>query len=169
VNVCLLAHESIFARNNAIETFITWMQSVNPCLGRRLSPAQPTGDHWHSIAQVSFARKEIVVSDVLMTGDAAGLIVPLAGDGIAMALQSGRLAASHSANFLAGEYVAAELRQRYSSDWRRQCDARLRLGGALQSVMLRPRLLSLGLRLLSAAPSVADYLVRHTRDTGLSS
>jgi hypothetical protein len=83
-----------------------------------------------------------------------------------MALQSGRLAASHSANFLAGEYVAAALRRRYASDWRRQFDARLRLGRALQAIILRPRLLSLGLRLLTAAPPVADYLVRHTRDTG---
>jgi flavin-dependent dehydrogenase len=169
VNVCLLTQESIFARHNAVEAFVDWMQSVNPCLGRRLSHAEPVGDHWLSIAQVSFARKEIVANDILMAGDAAGLIVPLAGDGIAMALQSGRLAASHSANFLSGKCGAAELRQRYVGDWQRQFDARLRLGRALQAIMLRPRLLSLGLRLLTAAPPVADCLVRHTRDTGLSS
>lgn len=168
VNVCLLTHESIFARHSTVEAFINWMQSVNPHLGRRLLHAEPVGDHWLSIAQVPFARKEIVVNDILMAGDAVSLIVPLAGDGIAMALQSGRLAASHSANFLSGEYGAAELRRRYVSDWRREFDARLRLGRALQAIMLRPRLLSLGLRLLAAAPPVVDYLVRHTRDTSLS-
>ncbi len=169
VNVCLLTHETIFSRHTTVEAFINWMQSANPRLRRWLSHAEPVGDRWLSIAQVPFSRKESVVGDILMAGDSAGLIVPLAGDGIAMALQSGGVAALHTATFLAGAYTPAELRERYTEDWRGAFDARLRLGRALQTIMLRPRLLALGLRLMTAAPPIADYLVRHTRDTRLTS
>jgi flavin-dependent dehydrogenase len=104
---------------------------------------------------------------MLVAGDAAGLIVPLAGDGIAMSLHSGMMAATHTAEFLAGECNSTELIRRYIEDWEREFSARIRLGRVLQTIMLRPRLLSLGLRLLTVAPPLADYLVRQTRATRL--
>jgi flavin-dependent dehydrogenase len=106
-----------------------------------------------------------VVDDVLMVGDAAGLIVPLAGDGIAMALQSGRLAGECTMGFLEGRLTPNALCRMYSRRWQRQFAARLRLGRALQPIMLRPRLLSLGLKALRANPAVGAYLVNHTRDS----
>jgi flavin-dependent dehydrogenase len=169
-NVCLLAHETAFAQHNqpnSVDAFIAWMQTQNPYLRRWLSQAEPITEHWLSISQIPFDPKDIVLNDVLMAGDAAGLIVPLAGDGISMALQSGRLAASHTAKFLAGEVSAGELKHHYIEVWQREFGARLWLARALQTIMLRPRLLSMGLRLLNIAPPLADYLVRQTRDSRL--
>jgi flavin-dependent dehydrogenase len=167
VNVCLLAREAAFrnARRSGhtnVDAFIQWMQSQNPRLRRWFSQASP--GHWLSIAQIPFSHKPQIEGDILMAGDAAGLIAPLAGDGIAMALRGGQLAASHMARFLAGEYNSHELKRHYLADWKREFAARLRLGRALQAVMLRPYLLSPGLRLLTVFPPIADYLVRHTRD-----
>jgi flavin-dependent dehydrogenase len=169
-NVCLLAHEGRFRavtqnRHNAVAIFIEWIQSQNPALRQRLSRANRRSQHWLTIAQIPFGSKDVVEGDILAAGDAAGLIVPLVGDGIAMALRSGRLAAFHTANFLDGEYTPIELRQRYTQDWKCEFDRRLKLGRVLQAIMLRPRLLALGLRALNALPQLGDYLVRNTRDT----
>ena len=175
INVCLLVHESVFQRvqtagirgKTDIGTFVRWMQAENPQLGRCLDQAEPdlpVFERWLSIAQVSFARKQTVVDDVLMVGDAAGLIVPLAGDGIAMALRSGRLAGECTMDFLDGRLTSSGLCRVYNRRWQRQFAARLRLGRALQPIMLRPKLLSLGLKALRATPALGTYLVNHTRD-----
>ena len=150
-----------------IAAFLEWMQAQNPRLRDWLSQAEPIDGRWLSIGEVPFLSRRSVVGDVLMAGDAAGLIVPLAGDGIAMALQSGRLAASHGAQFLTGRLSADELRRQYAASWRREFGARLKLGRVLQALMLRPRLLSLTLRLLSAFPPLGETLVRRTRNISL--
>ncbi len=161
-NVCFLVHESVF-RGSDVGAFLDWMQAQNPLLGEWLSKAETIHERWLSIGQVPFVKKSAVVADILMAGDAAGLIVPLAGDGIAMALESGRLAAMKTGDFLTGKSSAAELLQRYTLEWRRAFGRRLMLARVLQVVMLRPRLLSMGLRLLTAVPPLGEYLVTHTR------
>jgi menaquinone-9 beta-reductase len=166
-NVCLLAHQSVFqdGPNGPAEVgaFLEWMQRQNPRLGEWLCQAEPVHERWLSIGQVPFIRKRAVVDDILMAGDAAGLIVPLAGDGIAMALVGGRLAAAHTAAFLGGKLTAERLRRQYARDWQREFGGRLALARFLQVVMLRPRLLSLGLRLINAVPPLGEFLVARTR------
>src|SRR6185436_16984311 len=43
------------------------------------------------INEISFAHKKIVENHVLMCGDSAGLITPLCGNGMAMAIHSAKL------------------------------------------------------------------------------
>jgi flavin-dependent dehydrogenase len=168
-NLCLLAHESVFKRVGGpgparVPAFIRWMRAQNPRLEAWLAQATALDEPWLSIAQVPFGPKRPVVNEILMAGDAAGLITPLAGDGIAMALRGGQMAAARVLEFLTGRQSASELCQGYARDWRRQFAGRVRLGRLLQIFMLRPRLLGWGLRLLSAAPAMGDYLVMHTRE-----
>jgi flavin-dependent dehydrogenase len=100
---------------------------------------------------------------VLLAGDAAGLIAPLAGDGMGMALRGGQLAAEHAALFLAGRLPAAALGPRYARAWRREFATRLALGRALQAILLRPGWLGPGLRLLNALPGLGRWFVARTR------
>ena len=71
------------------------------------------------------------------------------------------------AAFLSGCVPPAAAPRRYAAAWRRAFEPRLRLGRLLQVLMLHPRLLSLGLRLLSAAPALGRYVVAQTRDLAL--
>jgi menaquinone-9 beta-reductase len=167
-NVCLLVHESAIRAAAApgpdrLPAFLRWMRSQNSRLDDWLAQAQLLDERWISVGQVPFQKKRPVVHDVLMAGDAAGLIVPLAGDGIAMALQSGQLAAQHSCDFLGGGLTADGLRRGYAAAWQREFGPRLRLGRLLQVFMLRPAWLAAGLRLLNAAPPLGRYLVANTR------
>ena len=168
-NLCLLAHSSAFragagAGPDRVGAFMRWMRARNPRLEAWLSQATPLTGRWLSIAQVPFTGKQPVEGGVLLAGDAAGLIVPLAGDGIAMALRAGALAAEHVTGFLAERVSAATLRRGYAADWQREFGPRLRLARVLQPLMLRPGWLGLGLRLLRAVPRLGQYLVTHTRD-----
>lgn len=163
-NVCLLVRQDVFHQHRSIPAFIEWMSTQNPHLGRWLSGAKSAGEDWLSIAQVSFARKPPIERDVLMAGDSAGLIAPLAGDGMAMALRGGELAATLLNRFLDGALSADGLRRGYTTAWEREFWGRLRLGRALQSLMLRPPALVWGLRLINHMPRIGQYLVNHTRD-----
>ena len=168
-NVCLLARDAVFRRVGGpgperVPAFIDWMRKHNPRLDAWLSQATQLDERWLSIAQVPFGPKRPVINEILMAGDSAGLITPLAGDGIAMALRGGQLAAERMVAFLLGSQSATAFCNGYARDWRREFAGRVRLGRLLQVFMLRPWLLGFGLRLLNAAPGMGEYMVTHTRE-----
>ena len=171
-NVCLLARKSALHGDTdgplAIEAFIAWMQQQNPALGQWLAGAQRLSNRWLSISEVPFIPKRPVVNDILMVGDAAGLIAPLAGDGIAMALHSGQLAAQSTVQFLGGQLDREAMLRDYASAWRKQFQSRLRLSWALQPLMFHPAAASGALHVLRSFPAVGNYLIRKTRDMRLT-
>jgi flavin-dependent dehydrogenase len=86
---------------------------------------------------------------------------------MAMALYSGKLAAQWIDRYLAHQITAQKLRQNYAKQWHRTFSARIRLTHILHSLMVRPALLSSGLRLLNYFPALGDFLVMQTRDLRL--
>ncbi len=165
-NVCLLVRQEGFRQaGGTIEQFIAWMGQQNPPLGQWLSQATPVHDRWLSIGQVPFIRKRLVENDILMAGDAAGLITPLAGDGMVMALHGGMLAATYVDKMFRQPTLAKSLLKDYAQDWRRHFANQMRLARALQSIMLRPSLLTPGLHFLNKFPVIGELLVQYTRDS----
>ena len=53
-----------------------------------------------TIAQISFAKKTQIENHVLCIGDAAGMITPLCGNGMSMALHGSKIAAEAITTFL---------------------------------------------------------------------
>jgi flavin-dependent dehydrogenase len=165
-NVCLLARTEVFQRAGSIETFVEWMQTQNPQLRRWFSGARQASERWLSIAQVPFQSKPPIEGDVLMAGDAAGLIAPLTGDGMSMALHGGQMAAQYVHQFLEETISAESLRGQYAAAWTRSFSRRLWIGRVLQPCLFQPRLLALGLRILKRTPPVGRFLFNQTRDVG---
>lgn len=166
--VCFLAEERVFqaqdgGMHGGVDAFVTWMASQNPRLGAWLKEAERIHPRWISIAQVPFVDKPAMEGDVLMAGDSAGLIVPLAGNGISMALEGGMLAADQLGRWLRGDLPADDLRREYPAAWRQRFSGRLRLGRMLQPLMLRPKTAGLALRLLNRLPGLGAALVAGTR------
>ncbi|MCI0710777.1 MAG: NAD(P)/FAD-dependent oxidoreductase [Chloroflexi bacterium] len=162
-NVCLLVRQDTFQKHSGspkIEDFIRWMMTQNPRLQQWLEQAQQVHSQWLSIAQVPFVRKEVIHNDIVMTGDAAGLITPLAGNGMSMALHGGKLAACYVGDYLRGDVTALDA---YALHWQKTFGGRLRMGRFLQMFMLRPAILSPGLKLINAIPLLGQYFVNQTR------
>jgi menaquinone-9 beta-reductase len=113
---------------------------------------------------VTFPTPRPVSGLIPNTGDAAGFVDPFVGDGIALALRSGHLAASSLLPYLRGDGSLTNSLHRYAEDYRRHLRPVYRASSLLRSLVRLPR--ALRAPLLAACergPWLARYLVESTR------
>jgi menaquinone-9 beta-reductase len=115
-----------------------------------------------TISQVSFARKELVRDHILFCGDAAGMITPLCGNGMSMALHGSKILAGLLVQLLQGGLSQQELETAYTHAWNRQFSMRLRVGRTIQSLFGKPLATNLLVRSLQPFPSLVRGLVSLT-------
>jgi gluconate 2-dehydrogenase alpha chain len=113
-------------------------------------------------------RAQVLRIDYDGLGDSAGVIAPVAGDGMGMALQAGQMTSHLLDLYLTDQIPAADLCERYTTIWWQTFGLRLRLSRVLQAFMLRPNWLTPGLLFMNAVPAVGHWLVTHTRDNQLA-
>ncbi|HEY8658184.1 MAG TPA: NAD(P)/FAD-dependent oxidoreductase [Hanamia sp.] len=115
-----------------------------------------------TISQISFDKKTQVTDHVLMLGDAAGMITPLCGNGMSMALHSAKIAFVNIDSFLQKNIKRAEMEIQYVHQWQKQFEKRLRTGRALQKVFGKERLTNLFIRTVKHFPFVVRRLINAT-------
>ena len=161
-NACLLAsYESALGLKP--EQFWRKISAENRALGRATCHATPDFA-WLATANVSFEHREPTGDDgILRAGDAAGMIHPLAGDGMAMAVRSGELAAATLAVAARGELKRADVAPLYAASWHREFDRRLRWSQQLHSLFIVPNLTLPALRFFDQIPPLGALALRATR------
>lgn len=96
------------------------------------------------------------------TGDAAAFTDPFTGDGISLALRSGRLAAEHLLRLLEGA-PAEKVAARYTHDLRRLCGRQMSASRLLRAGLAHPWIEAPASRLLASTPSLRRLAFRLTR------
>ncbi|MBW3127970.1 NAD(P)/FAD-dependent oxidoreductase [Hymenobacter profundi] len=134
----------------------------NPHLRAILTSAEQLYPQPEIINEISFSPKSCVEDHVLLCGDAAGLITPLCGNGMAMALHGAYLAAGHAHRFLQGHIHRAALEAAYTHSWQQQFGARLRVGRLVQRLFGQPRLSNWVIGGLRHWPGAVQALVART-------
>ncbi|MBO0948704.1 NAD(P)/FAD-dependent oxidoreductase [Fibrella forsythiae] len=86
------------------------------------------------INEISFAPKRAVENHLLMAGDSAGLITPLCGNGMAMAIHGARLASGLASQFLRRKLTRPELERTYQTNWSVLFSRRLWVGRTVQKL-----------------------------------
>lgn len=163
VNVCWITHQDrLKEAGGSPDALVGRMAASSAPLGERLRGLERT-EPFLAVSQIHFRRKQLFANDVCFIGDAAGMIAPLCGDGMGMAIESALLAAPHIEEFLNKAISPAELHRRYSRAWTREFAVRMATGRLLQSLFVRPILLRPGLRLAGYFPAIAHRLVSVTR------
>ncbi|SHK04877.1 NAD(P)/FAD-dependent oxidoreductase [Pseudozobellia thermophila] len=163
VNFCYLAHYQSFQKVGNIEDYNEQVVATNPFLKDFLSRAKPIFRQPLAIAQISFHPKAAVENHVLMCGDAAGLIHPLCGNGMAMAVHGAKMAAEATDRFLKdGGRDREGLERGYQREWHKAFRRRLWYGRNLQHLFMRPRLSSSVLGLLVRQPFLLKKIINAT-------
>ncbi|MBK6481919.1 MAG: NAD(P)/FAD-dependent oxidoreductase [Chitinophagaceae bacterium] len=115
-----------------------------------------------TISQVSFESKKAVEKNVLMLGDAAGLIAPLCGNGMSMAFHSAAICFGVIEKFFTTSVSREEMEQLYIKLWKKQFSARLSAGRLLQPLLVNTTLSSPAIGLLKRLPFVMKQVIKAT-------
>jgi flavin-dependent dehydrogenase len=114
------------------------------------------------ISQISFDKKNLIEDHVLMIGDAAGMITPLCGNGMSMALHASKIAAGQIRGFLQGVIIRELMERNYVANWNELFAGRLRTGRILQRLFTNQKLTNLLLTLGKAFPLFIKSLIKQT-------
>ena len=148
--------------NNDIRKMEQNILSDNPHLKKIFNECEMLWKEPVVISQISFARKNLVEDHVLMIGDAAGMITPLCGNGMSMAMHASKIAAEQILNFLEGTISRQTMEQEYAKKWNKLFANRLRTGRMLQRLFDIQWLTTLTVRLGRSFPSLIRSLIRQT-------
>ena len=120
-----------------------------------------------TISQISFEDKPKIENHILMLGDSAGLIHPLCGNGMAMAIHSAKIASELVADFLNNKISRTNLEVNYTSIWNKSFKNRLRFGKFLSKLLLNPYLSKVTMNLLLVFPFLLPIIIKKTHGNPL--
>lgn len=163
VNFCYLASYESFQKEKNIEAFNANVVGKNPYLRHFLREAKPIFNEPMTIAQISFKQKPAVENHVLMCGDTAGLIHPLCGNGMAMAIHSAKIASEGIIDYFNDmDRNRSVLENTYQSRWNKEFRKRLWVGRQLQSLFLNKTMSQLAIEIAITSPSLLRSLIKNT-------
>ena len=97
-----------------------------------------------------------------MCGDAAGMITPLCGNGMAMAIHSAKIASELIISFCEDKISREELEKNYLQQWNSQFTKRLWAGRQIQKLFGSVRASDFAVNLARHAKPVAKFLISKT-------
>ncbi|MFT4752942.1 MAG: flavin-dependent dehydrogenase [Salibacteraceae bacterium] len=163
VNVCYIADFKSFKQYKNIEEFQKKVLSQNKFLKEvfdtyELAFAKPL-----SISQVSFSAKKPVENHILMCGDSAGMIHPLAGNGMSMAIRAAQMASQQILKFKEGHLKSrSELEKEYTKIWNAEFSDRLKSGHIIARLFRLGLFSELIMTFLQMFPFILPHIIKRT-------
>lgn len=115
------------------------------------------------INEISFEKKTTVENHILFSGDTAGMIAPLCGNGMSMAIHSAKiLSDSILKQYSPSGFDRGKLETEYSEKWNRTFSRRLWVGKKIQDLFGQEFLTDAVVRTLRLVPPVTQWLVKQT-------
>lgn len=162
INICWLADYDTFKNYKNIAHYQDEVLAKNPNLMSLFNNMTLVFEKPLTISQISFAEKEAVENHILMIGDTAGLINPLCGNGMAMAIHSAKIASELTISYLKNEISREALEKKYTKEWNLNFRHRLRTGRLLATIMKKPQLSEVFLRILTIFPFLLPVIINKT-------
>ncbi len=161
--LCYLTTANNLQQNNnsirQMEENILWQ---NPKLKEIFSSAEFLYAAPFAISQISFNKKKQVENNILMIGDAAGMITPLCGNGMSMAMHAAKLAFENIHPFLQQKTTRLQMEQSYTNQWQKEFKRRLWTGRTVQRLFGNNKTTSAFLKTMHAIPWVAKQVIKAT-------
>ncbi len=162
-NLCYLGRREDLKRAGSVEEMEAQVLKANPFLKSIFDNAEFVYEKPVVINAFSFRPKELIENHILMSGDTAGLITPLCGNGMAMAI--------HSAKILTdtiGEHASSEqwdrqkLEGAYKQKWDSTFKRRLWVGRKTQSFFGSKWSSNAALSVMKSSPWLAKKIMKNT-------
>jgi menaquinone-9 beta-reductase len=173
-NLCYLYRRSRFVEFEKIKELEEEVLYKNPILRNIFTNSEFLFNQPEVINEISFAPKEAVKEHIFMCGDSAGLITPLCGNGMSMAIHAAKILSDILLESTEGYQVqiSASTRQvienRYLKEWKNNFSRRLFWGRTTQSLFNSPTFSSIGIRTIHALPPVEKWFITNTHGKPIS-
>lgn len=158
----LTTAQNLKTHGGSIEAMEELVLKSNPYLKEILEKAVHLYEAPVTIAQISFERKSLIEHHVLMVGDAGGMITPLCGNGMSMALHGSKLAYEAIAPFLRNELSREAMEQSYARVWTNIFAKRLIVGRWVQGFFGKTWMTNLFIAMLKPFPFLVRAIMKQT-------
>lgn len=157
-NLCYLGSKEQLRDCGSIQKMEQRFLYKNPHLEKLFADGDFVRDRPEVINEINFEPKEPVENHLLMVGDAAGLIAPIFGNGMAIAIHSGKLAAEA----LLKNSSRQAIEKQYTENWHRIFRNRLAMGRLVQKVFNIPKATALATAIFKTYPYLARQIMKRT-------
>ena len=163
INICYIANYKTFKNYKNISLYQQEVLSKNKALATIFSQSELLFETPLTISQLSFEKKEAVKNHILMIGDTAGLIHPLCGNGMAMAITCAKVASELLIKFFMKDNSSrAALEKDYTKIYASLFNGRLKMGRILSSLLQNEKLANFSLNLLAQSPFLLHQIIKRT-------
>ena len=161
-NLCYLVHRDKVREAGSIAQLETSFLKKNPWLKSIFENSEFLLERPETINEISFETKEPVYQHMLMMGDAAGMITPLCGNGMSMAIRSGKMAAELVIQFCDGILSREEMEKQYSRQWSRTFSNQLWFGRQVQRLFGSVFASNVAIQIAINSKWIAKTIIRNT-------
>lgn len=115
----------------------------------------------YGTGNIYFGRREVIENEIIMVGDAARIISPLAGDGIGMAMETAQILYS----ILSKNNISniGKIFSEYQKQYEKVFSKRLKTARVIQNIILNRNTRKIGFTFSSRYPALLPYLIKFTR------
>ncbi|WP_044401067.1 NAD(P)/FAD-dependent oxidoreductase [Lacinutrix sp. Hel_I_90] len=163
INLCYITDFEAFKKYKDIAEFQQKVIYKNTALKTIFENSKPLFDVPLTISQISFETKNPIENHMLMCGDTAGMIHPLCGNGMSMAIRSAQMASLLIIKFFDGDLKTREaLEKAYLKKWNAEFKSRLRLGHVVAKLFSKNKLAEILIQGLKVFPFLLPYIIKRT-------
>jgi flavin-dependent dehydrogenase len=159
--LCYLTTRENLRRYGSIAKMEEAVLYKNPFLKKLFTTATFLYDAPKVINEISFDSKSLADQQVIFCGDAAGMVAPLCGNGMAMAIHSAKLL---SECIIQNKDTLDEaiIYRAYQKKWNAHFKNRLWIGRTIQKLFGRNSTTEISLRILSLFPFLLQWVISNT-------
>ncbi|MBK6986752.1 MAG: hypothetical protein IPH33_00100 [Bacteroidetes bacterium] len=115
-----------------------------------------------TISGINFKTKAAVNETTFYLGDSAGMIAPVTGNGMSMALRSASVFASMADQYFSNALTKQQLIDNYARFWTKEFSGRVNLSRHFQKLSEYPFLTKMCIGLFKPFPSLANAMIKQT-------
>lgn len=163
--VCFLENKKKYlnsSKDHLIDLFFNGYKISNPF--KDIFKDKIKSQHVYGTGNIYFGKRKVVENGIYMIGDAAGIIAPLSGDGIGMAMESAMLLSKILVNLKKNKISKQKADKLYSNEWEKMFRSRMFLALMIQNFIMSGKINNVGYAALKKFPYLTNYLLKNTRN-----
>lgn len=170
LNLCYIADYAEFKKYKNLNEFGEKVVFKNERLREIFKQSELKFDKPLTISQISFVSKPIVENHVLMCGDSAGMIHPLCGNGMGMAIRSASILSETILTYFEDKSVSREeIEKEYVKKWNLNFKKRVYAGRILARFFRKDYLSKYLIKILKIYPSLLSMIISSTHGKPMKS